>query len=297
MKGKHEKLAYRLTEILCRLNKGERLDIQQLAEEFQTTPRTIQRDLNERLDFLAWNEQGPRHYSLDKAKLGHLYPQDIERFARFCSIQDLLPQIDRRFYQEHLTQSVQIKGFQYEDIKDKLHEFQLINHAVEHRNPIEFHYRKAGQESGKYYTLEPYALLNRNGIWYVIGIDCAAGKQKTFCFTQMAGLNRQNTCFEHNPELLQAIQDNDSIYHGNQVESVIIRISAKAAPYFQRRALLPNQQILEKLNDGGLLLKCENVNEMEIVPIVQYWLPDATIISPETFQQKMEQRLRNYLGK
>lgn len=178
--------------------------LHQLAEEFQINIRTIQRDLNERLDFLAWNEHGGRYYSLDKAKLGHLYPQDIERFARFCSIQDLLPEIDRTFYQEHLTQSIQIKGFQYEDIKNRQPEFDLIRQSIENRNTIEFHYRKAGHEKGKYYTLEPYSLLNRNGIWYVIGIDCEAGKQKTFCFTQMTSINRQPETFEPTSPMIRA---------------------------------------------------------------------------------------------
>lgn len=294
--SKHEKLAYRLSIILCRLNAGERLDVHQLAEEFQINVRTIQRDLNERLDFLAWNEQGGRYYSLDKAKLGHLYPQDIERFARFCSIQDLLPEIDRTFYQEHLTQSIQIKGFQYEDIKNRQLEFDLIRKSIENRNVIEFHYRKAGHEKGKYYTLEPYSLLNRNGTWYVIGIDCEAGKQKTFCFTQMSSMSRQPATFEPNAELLKAIQENDSIYHGNQLNEVIVQIAPQVAPYFLRRALLPNQELIRKLDDGGLLLASRHIHENEIVPIVQYWLPMAKIVSPIELQQKMEQRLRDYLN-
>lgn len=294
--SKHEKLAYRLSIILCRLNTGERLDVHQLAEEFQINVRTIQRDLNERLDFLAWKEHGGRYYSLDKAKLGHLYPQDIERFARFCSIQDLLPEIDRIFYQEHLTQSIQIKGFQYEDIKNSQHEFDLIRQSIENRNTIEFHYRKAGHEKGKYYILEPYSLLNRNGIWYVIGIDCEAGKQKTFCFTQMSSISKKAETFEPNAEFLKEIQENDSIYHGNQLNEVIVQISSQAAPYFLRRALLPNQELIRKLDDGGLLLASRHIHENEIVPIVQYWLPMAKIVSPIELQQKMEQRLRDYLN-
>lgn len=60
MSSKHEKLAYRLASILSKLNEGERLDTHQLAEEFAIDVRTIQRDLNERLNFLAWNERGGR---------------------------------------------------------------------------------------------------------------------------------------------------------------------------------------------------------------------------------------------
>lgn len=298
MGSKHEQLAYRLAQILMRLNSGERLDIKELADWFNMkSTRTIQRDLNNRLGFLAWNEKGPRYYSLDKTKLGHLYPADIERFANFCSIQDLLPEIDRAFYQEHLTQSIQIKGFQYEDIKHRQREFDLIHQSIENNHKIEFHYCKAGQDRGKYYTLEPYSLLNRNGIWYVIGIDCEVGKQKTFCFTQIKCLCRLPETFEVNADFKAAILENDSISHGNQLSEVIVQVAAKAAPYFLRRTLLPNQELVRRLDDGSLLLACKNVNEMDIVPIVQYWLPYAHIVSPENLQNKMEDRLRNYLDK
>lgn len=295
MSAKHENLAYRLVGILRQLNAGERLDVHQLAETFNISVRTIQRDLNERFDFLAWNERGPRYYSLDKAKLGHLFPEDIERFARFSSVQDLFPKIDRRFYQQHLTQSVQVKGYQYEDIKHRQAEFDQIQAAIETRQLLEFNYTKAGEEKGKFYRLEPYRLLNRNGIWYLIGIS--EGKQKTFCFSQIRALQTLSDTFTHNPELQEAISDNDSISHGNQLNEVVVQIAAKAAPYFMRRDLLPNQEIVRRLEDGGLLIACKNVHEMDIIPTVQYWLPYAHIVSPAEVQQKIEQRLRDYLAR
>lgn len=52
---------------------------------------------------------------------------------------------------------------------------------------------------------------------------------------------------------------------------------------------------MHKLDDGGLLLSCENVNEQEIVPLVQYWVPYLTVISPVEVQLKMEEKLKQYL--
>lgn len=48
----HDKTAVRLTQILLKLNNGEKLDLYQLADEFKVTKRTIQRDLLERFAFL-----------------------------------------------------------------------------------------------------------------------------------------------------------------------------------------------------------------------------------------------------
>lgn len=47
-----DKLARRLSQILLKLNSGEKLRIDELAKEFNVNKRTIQRDLNVRFDYL-----------------------------------------------------------------------------------------------------------------------------------------------------------------------------------------------------------------------------------------------------
>lgn len=291
---KHERVALRLAIILQYLIEGRRLKVDDLAEEFQISKRTIQKDLNERLAFLEWKESNNGYYSIDLSQLGILTKTDIQRFARFASVQELFPNIDRSFYQDNLLQSVQVKGFQYENIKPYEHNFKTIQQAIEQQKKIQFFYTKANEKVSKTYQLEPYSLINKNGIWYVIGLD--NNKEKTFCFTQIRTPIATNEHFETNPDFLQKIQRSDSISHGNQLSEVIIKVSAKVAPYFLRRNLLPNQEILKKLDDGSLLLQCQHINEMEILPLVQYWLPHLTIISPEGLQGKLVERLKEYLN-
>ena len=78
--GHHDTLVYRLAQMLVKLNQGERLDPQALAEEFGVALRTIQRDLNERFAYLPLEKIEGR-YRLDPAFLGKLSTKDIERFA------------------------------------------------------------------------------------------------------------------------------------------------------------------------------------------------------------------------
>ena len=183
----------RFVEILFILNEGERVDLQKMAEKFGMSLRTLQRDFNERLDFLDWEEKGPRYYKINRTKSGLLNQQDIERFALFASISDLFPKIDREFYQEKLTESVQVKGVQYEDISQLKKEFDLLKKAIDDHKMIDFNYTKSGQKEGKFYKIAPYRLINKNGVWYLIGTD--EGKKKTFCFTQMRMLKTLNeTC-------------------------------------------------------------------------------------------------------
>ena len=67
--AEHDTLAQRLGIILTKLNGGQRLSINALAEEFNVSERTIQRDLNVRLAYLPLQREG-QHYSLDPSYFG-----------------------------------------------------------------------------------------------------------------------------------------------------------------------------------------------------------------------------------
>lgn len=291
-------LAQRISLILVELNKGKRIDVNELADEFNVSIRTIQRDIKERLNFLPWDELGPRFYRLDRQKLDILTEEDIQRFALFASISNLFPEIDKVFYQEKLTQSVQVKGVQYENISHLKEQFNELQLAIQQNKLISFKYKKINSENSTFYQLEPYLLTNKNGIWYLIGTDKNQNdKQKTFCFTQISQLKVLSETFIPNQKFIENIKNSDSLSHGNVMPEVVVRVSAFAAPFFLRRNLLPNQKLLHKLESGELLLSAQNISQLEILPLVQYWIPHLTIISPQSLQEELKDNLLNYLNK
>ncbi|MEE6076928.1 helix-turn-helix transcriptional regulator [Avibacterium paragallinarum] len=291
-------LAQRISALLVDLNMGKRVDINQLAERFEVSIRTLQRDINERLDFLPWEELGPRFYKLNRQKLDILTEEDIQRFALFASISNLFPSVDKAFYQEKLTQSVQVKGFQYEDISHLKAQFDLLNQAIHESKKISFKYKKLSTNQNSFYQISPYLLTNKNGIWYLVGTDNNQNdKQKTFCFTQISQLEVLSENFIPNQQFIEQIKSSDSLSHGNMINEVVIQVSAFAAPFFLRRNLLPNQKLLHKLENGELLLASENVNPLDILPIVQYWIPHLSIISPQNLQGELQNNLVQYLNK
>lgn len=291
-------LAQRISLILVELNKGKRIDVNELADEFNVFIRTIQRDIKERLNFLPWDELGPRFYRLDRQKLDILTEEDIQRFALFASVSNLFPEIDKVFYQEKLTQSVQVKGVQYENISHLKEQFNELQLAIQQKKLISFKYKKINSEHSTFYQLEPYLLTNKNGIWYLIGTDKNQNdKQKTFCFTQISQLKVLSETFIPNQKFIENIKNSDSLSHGNVMPEVVVRVSAFAAPFFLRRNLLPNQKLLHKLESGELLLSAQNISQLEILSLVQYWIPHLTIISPQSLQEELKDNLLNYLNK
>lgn len=293
MTSKNEKLAQRLADILIELNMHGQVDIKELADRFNIGERTLQKDLNIRLAFLDWEKAGPRYYSINQNQLGVFTQSDINRFARFASIQNLFPKLDREFFQKSLTESIKVQGFQYESIQQRQKEFKLLQQAIEHHQIVEFSYIKQGQSPSNR-TFEPYVLLNKNGIWYLIGLE--NGKEKTFCFSQIYFLKLTKQTFIPKSEFLEKIKQSDSISHGNQLDEVIIKVDANVAHYFTRRTLLPNQEIIRQIENGELLIACKNIHEMEIIPIVQYWLPHLVIVAPNKLQEKIVNKLKDYIS-
>ena len=76
---------------------------------------------------------------------------------------------------------------------------------------------------------------------------------------------------------------------------MVIKVDASVAHYFTRRNLLPNQETIRKLENGELLLSCKNIHELEIIPLVQYWIPFLTIVSPNNLQERMISNLQKYI--
>ena len=293
---KHEKLAYRLADILIRLNDGERLDITELANSYQVSTRTLKRDFQDRLTLLDFNESGPRFYCLDAEKTGYLNLKDIKRFANFASVQDLLPKIDRQFFQKQLNQSISVKGFAYENIQERTEEFKAITQAISDCKYIEFNYRKVSDHytNSKHHRLEPYHLLNKNGVWYVVGRY--QEQTRTFCFTQLTDIQVTTDTFQPCKDLKAEIIDTDSLFFGNQIDEIVLQVDTKVAGYFERRDLLPNQELLRRLDSGDLLLACRDINPREVIPIVQYWIPHVRVISPIEVQEQMEDVLKKYIN-
>lgn len=291
-----ETIAYRLTELLRRLNGGEKLDPMALSQEFGVNLRTIQRDLNDRLAFLDLQKSNGL-YQVSGPRLGLLTPRDVERFASVAGLQGLHPRLGTELLRDLLDsrlQSLQIRGHQYEDLTGLEDGFSQLQQAIERRQSVSFRYRKADGEK-RVEAVHPYKLINQGGIWYLAASD--AGALKSYSFTKIiALLVASDSTFEPDPTIVQTLAEEDSIWLNLKKTEVVLQIDGEAADYFRRRKLIDGQKIEKELADGGLLISCLIAHPNQILPTVRYWLPHARIISPARLQTELEQQLGRYLG-
>lgn len=294
--SEHDKLAYRLTQILVKLNQGEKLNPQALAEEFNVNLRTIQRDLNSRFAYLPIEKDDGR-YGLAPTYLGKLNLCDIERFACLAGVSGLFPSLSTDFlrdiFDSRLQTALLIRGHNYEDLQGKEDQFKQLEQAIKTHTCISFNYSKTGGVK-TYTAAQPYKLVNQDGIWYLAAKD---GKTlKAFSFGKISYLQLQSANFKPEASVNQTLSEEDSIWLNTDKTEVVLQVTRDAASYFKRRKLIAGQVIKKELEDGGLIVSGKVAHANQILPIVRYWLPNIKIISPKVLQEDMEQQLKGYLG-
>ena len=291
----HETLVYRLSQILVKLNQGLRLDPKALADEFKVNLRTIQRDLNERFAYLPL-EKVDGHYRLDPTFLGKLSTKDIERFASLAGVRGLFPSLSddflRDIFDDRMQGALLVKGHNYEDLRGKEKLFGALEKAIHDRKQISFDYAKEG--TLKSYTgVAPYKLINHKGIWYLTALD--TDRLKSFSFSKIQHLKVLDTGFDWDASLDSKISSDDGIWHSDTQREIVLKASPEVAGYFKRRKLIANQVIEKELADGSLIISAKVSHDNQILPIVRYWIPSLTIISPDSLQAEMDKGIKAYL--
>ncbi len=289
----HERLAERLARILTKLNVGYQLRATELATEFQVSTRTIERDFDRLSSYLPLLQDEQKRYYLDTSYLGRFKLQDIQNFAQLSGISELYPALDMSFLRELLDDRANLvfsaKGYHFEDTKQFAEHFKTLAAAIHKRYYIHLRYREESR------NIQPYRLIHHHGIWYLAGID--QGKLGTYRLSQIqqVELLLDLKPFEHEAEILKILEDEEGIWFGQQKQQVWVKIQPEVAMFFKERRLFPEQQIEQESASGGLLISCQIRHEMQLLPLVRYWMPHIKITEPVHFQQKLEQDLERYL--
>lgn len=291
----HDLLAFRLASILQKLNQGERLSIDALAQEFGVHKRTIQRDLLERFAFLPL-EKTDGLFALSPAYLGRITLCDIEHFAGLAGLNGLFPSLGAQFIRElfdsRLQETLDIHGGNYENLQQRVDDFRALQHAIGQRHLVRFSYRKA--DGNKWVEVAPYRLINHSGIWYLAAAD--HGQPKAYAFGKISALTSLDTSYTTDPNIESMLDEEDSIWLNEKKTEVVLTVAPAAAIYFRRRKLVAQQVIEKELKNGGLIVSGKFAHPDQILPIVRYWIPHVRIVSPEDWQGEMERQLQSYLS-
>ena len=300
-KHDYDKILTRLTFILSRLNDGEALSVKELAVEFNTSDRTIQRDFNERLVSFPIYQENKKWKMQDGFRVEKT--KSLEDELVLDIIEKITEGIGGKFASKahHLLSKIKNEDFNpiytklnIEDITDKFSEIQVIESAIKEKTEIECSYDDERHDIYKT-TIQPLKIANYEGFWYLIALR--EDTLKKYYLKNISNVKATQTKFITDTKLENMLDNSISIWFQKDVEPFEVKIYANniATKYFQRRPL-PTQSIETLGQDGTMEFVVKITHEMEILPIIKYWLPHMRVIEPQWVQDMIDEDLEGYLN-
>ncbi len=301
-KHDYDTILTRLTIILSRLNDGEALSVKALAEEFNVSDRTIQRDFNERLisfpvyqDKKKWKMQ--EGYRLEKSA-------SVEDAVVLDIMQKLIEGAGNKFSSKANKLLSKIKNdtlnpiyakLDMEDIGDKLKEVQQLEGAISKKQVITCAY--SFEDYSKELELKPLKIANYEGFWYLIALDARNDELKKYYLKNIKQIDQQDITFKSTAKLDHILDNSISIWFDKDVEPyrVTLQISNVVAKYFKRKPISNSQKIEALYEDGSMDVSVEITNDMEIMPFVKYWMPHIQILEPKRINDLILSDLEQYI--
>ncbi len=300
-KKDYDKTLTRLIGILTKFSQGEYLDSKELADEYNVTQRTIQKDIYTRLNRfpIEKNNNGKFKFidgfSLDKSILGTdemiLISLSLSQFNNMKDFTNTSKTILKKLLYPERFNPYFIKQNQLEpiNITTMMHN-QLINVIKErYITEITFKYKTV--------TVEPYKLCNFNGLWYLFAKDIKADKIKTYMLSKIKKVKTSNTKHKMSHHQIDAILEDvhSEWFDDSETYKILIKVNKNISHYFKQRNFLKSQKILKEFDNGDLSISFEVTHDEDIDNVIKSWLPDIEVCEPKEYKEQIVSELREYL--
>lgn len=297
----------RLGQILRIFMEKEKVSSTWLSQNFQTTPRTIQRDL------LLLKESGfPLHeiqkgiYQLHKDLVKNLEVFDDTELALVVALKSIVGQLGKPFQKaadgvlDRLYDCVTSMPV-FVKIDDAVTlDSTLLNkmvRAIREKRTVTFQY--AAGKGPHPVGLEPYRVVYFSGFWYLIGNEPATGILKRYALDKIGDFRLSKDVFKVIPkDLDETLRQSANIWFAEKTDlEVTVLIDAQVSHYFRRRKMFPTQDIKEERPDGSLVVTFRVGNYEAIRNILKSWIPNIVILEPEEFRTSLLQDLKGWVKK
>ena len=300
MKHDYDKILYRLTSILSRLYQGEKLQAKDLADEYNVSLRTIQRDFKERLlSFPIFYEnkqwQMEKDFKLDKSlSLKDTITLDI--------LEDFSKSLGDGFHSQSTTILNKLKNRTYSPIFTKLNmedisgEFESMiayEEAILSKNSIKIKYTTDKKVSEV--KINPIKIVNFEGLWYLVATD-ENNKLKSYYLKNATLLKVYKSNFTISKKVEDILDNAISIWFSdNEPFEVIMEIDNHVAKFFKQKPISLTQTILCE-DETKITISVMATSDFEIIPIVKSWIPFIKVTSPTRIQEKVKEEVYKFIS-
>jgi len=296
----YDKILTRLTIILQRLYEGEILSVNELAEEFNVSSKTIQRDFNERLirfpiekDGRKWRMQKGYNITKERTPEEMLVIEMLENIAQ--SIGAGFGSKAKHLFsklQNHSSNPIYSKTI-IEDISEDLELFNKIEQAIANHHIVMFNY------NDKVRHIKPYKIVSFEGYWYLYGEELLTSSLKTFYFKNITHIDVTDEIYTPEPKAYTILERSINAWFEPNSEpfEVVLNASVDIAKYFERRPIASTQRITKIYENGSVDIALLVTSDREVLHEIKKWMPDLIIVSPKALALKAKDIADKFLSR
>jgi predicted DNA-binding transcriptional regulator YafY len=304
---KYEKRMDRVVAILNKLDRGEKISTQDLAEEFGVTLRTVQRDLEclhggrfplsspEKGEYVfeeGFSLRKPSLTNEEASLLAFLYDNASSMGENFeKAYQSILSKLSQKEFTTPFYAKIPV-GMK---LKKEYPFAKELEDAIDNSNKINIDYDLKGKI--RPYKLCPLRIVFYDGFWYLL---CLHHQKDCFLKFRLEKIKNVEVLYEESfvePEDLdQQLKESVNIWFSEKRDKKItLKIDKEVASFFKQRKYFPLQKIKKQNKDGSLLIETKASEYMEVAPTILHWIPYVTVVEPKELRQKIRKTVEGFI--
>ena len=284
----------RINKIYERLNNNSNgATFTELANELGVSTKTIQRDFNEVLIGLGALRYG-RYWKIDQKEARDSL--GVQERIIIGILDEMAKNAGKTFYGKahsllsQITQQLDHPIFAnldseaLDDTNIKL--FEELELAIKNKNEVSFEYKS------KLFQIKPLKLAFFDGFWYLLTLDSSNEDTfKKFHLKTIKNLNQLDIIFQ-TPFLVEdRLKKANTIWFDlTEPYDVKLLVSSSISKFFERKPL-KGQSITGKDKDGSVEITIPITHEMEIVPLILWYMPHIKVLEPDWLANKIKKNI------
>lgn len=312
----------RLLSILEQLSKHPKVSVKELALLYDVSPKSIQNDFKILNEYFSEKllKKGESYTLLDEDKFSKIFkskPQTIKRFLQLISMVDatfynkFMEEYSELFKELNLTASpiYQIEDSPYERLnKENQKILEKLELFIADRNYINITYTHPNIDTFVYAHSIPLKILYLKENWYLAVLTTNNIKNNSIfkklrinfiTKIQESRLEPKHFHSDHIEKVkaerfLKTIQSSFSDMETTNYK-VVLEVSLTVARYFKTKQYLKSQKVIKELANGNILVTYDITNDMEIIPLIQQWIPHIQVLEPLDLKEKIVKNIENFM--
>lgn len=289
----------RIIRIMEMLSRNIPVSTRKLAEEFNVSQRTIQRDLQTIKSefgegFIKKNFSNKKEssVSLDSIFLRLIKNLSREWYDEIKRMYDIVEDIKT-------STIIPIMPKRRNEKKNNVDIIQKIDNAIEFLNKIEFYYDR-GDGKIKKVVACPLKILYYDGFLYLLCFLDKSGNEisyRTYRIDRIKELNETDETFMYTENLEELLENIYSVWGirdktGGKTYNVNLEIYSWAVDFFENFNVLRDQSTIRKKDK--IIVKGKVFNFNEIIPYILRFMPYVKVKSPKSLKKEIDKIISEY---